>query len=229
MREGKLKKNSSRISSLLFATTLIDDDAILYSFQNFFIRKIFYLILRKLDDHLKKQRNKKKNSILKKKYKELENQKEKKNQKIIKTKEEKFVKKSNHNHLSFIFENESRFYSFRQTKKNKWTNSFNKSITYKAWQFRKNIFKFEENLWFSFLFTNWTVSNVLSFANRIRSSSKRNTALKSQSDDEIREIETQYRRNDRAYRSRNQRSKEHSNFDEYSLSLTRIVKTIINH
>ena len=37
----------------------IDDDAILYSFQKNFIRKIFYLILKKFDDHLKKQRNKK--------------------------------------------------------------------------------------------------------------------------------------------------------------------------
>ena len=43
----------------------IDDDAILYSFQNFFIRKIFYLILRKLDDHLKRQRDKKENDIFK--------------------------------------------------------------------------------------------------------------------------------------------------------------------
>ena len=67
------------------------------------------------------------------------------------------------------------------------------------------------------------------FANRVRSSSKRNTAFKSQSDDEIREIETQYRRNNRVCRSRNQRSKKHSNFDEYSLSLTQTVKTIMNY
>ena len=155
--------------------------------------------------------------------------KRKKDQKMIKTKKEKLVKKSNHNHSSFTFENESSFHSFRQTTKNKWANSFNKSITYETWQFRKNIFECEENLWSFFLFTNWTILNVLFFANRTRSSSKRNISLRSQNDDEIREIETQYRRNDRVCRSRSQRLKEHSNFDKYSLSLTQTVKTIINH
>ena len=123
----------------------IDDDAILYSFQNFFIKKIFYLILRKLDDHLRKQKDKKENDILKK-YKEFEDQK--KNQKMIKTREEKFVKKSNHS--SFTLENESSSHFFRQTTKNRWTSSFNKSITYEAWQFRKNIFECEKNFWFFF-------------------------------------------------------------------------------
>ena len=45
--------------------------------------------------------------------------KKEKNQKITKTKEEKLVKKSDYHQSSFIFENESRFHSFRHTKKNK--------------------------------------------------------------------------------------------------------------
>ena len=175
-----------------------------------------------------KDKKTKKNDILKNNTTDRKSKREK-NQKIIKTKKEKFVKKLNYNHSSFIFENESSFHFFRQTTKNRWTSSFNKSVTYEIWQFRKNIFEFEENLWFSFLFTNWTILNELSFANRIRSSSTRNTALKSHNNDEIREIETQYSRNDRVCQSRNQRLKKHSNFDEYSLSLTQTVKTIINY
>ena len=70
----------------------IDDDAILYSFQNFFIKKIFYLILRRFDDHLKKQRNKKENDILKI-IQKIRKSERKKNQKITKTKKEKIRQK----------------------------------------------------------------------------------------------------------------------------------------
>ena len=95
----------------------IDDDAILYLFQNFFIRKIFYLILRRFDDHLKRQKVKK-NNILKN-TNDSKIKKKIKNQNITKTKKEKLVKKLNYNQSSFIFENESRFHFFRHTKKNK--------------------------------------------------------------------------------------------------------------
>ena len=70
----------------------IDDDAILYSFQDFFIRKIFYLILRRLDDHLKRQRDKKENDILKIIQKTRRSEREK-DQKITKTREEKIRQK----------------------------------------------------------------------------------------------------------------------------------------
>ena len=93
----------------------IDDDAILYSFQNFFIKKIFYLILKRFDDHLKRQRKK----MIFLKIQRIRKSEKEKNQKITKTKKEKFVKKFNHNHSSFTFENESRFHFFRQTKKNR--------------------------------------------------------------------------------------------------------------
>ena len=140
-RSTKKRKNEIRRK--------IDDDAILYSFQNFFIKKIFYLILKKLDDHLKKQKNKKENDILKI-IQKTRKSKRKKNQKITKTRKEKFVKKSNHNQSLFIFENESRFHFFRQTKKNRWASSFNKSVTYETWQFRENISKCEKDFLFFF-------------------------------------------------------------------------------
>ena len=193
----------------------IDDDAILYSFQSFFIKKIFYLILKKLHDHLKRHRNKE-NDILR--IQMIRKSKKEKNQKITKTKREKFVKKSNHHQSSFTFENESRFHFFRHTKKKRWTSSFNKSVTNEAWQFRKNIFELKKDLLSSFLFINWTVWDVLFHANRIRSSSRRNNSFTSQNDDEIREIEKRCRRNNRVCRFDNKRSKECSNFDEYSLS-----------
>ena len=61
MRRHENEKKSTKKSEI---RQKIDDDAILYSFQNFFIKKIFCLILKKLDDHLKRQRNKKENDIL---------------------------------------------------------------------------------------------------------------------------------------------------------------------
>ena len=93
-------------------------NAILYFFQSFFIKKIFCLILRKLDNHSKRQRDKKENDILKN-INDSKIRKRIKNQKITKTKKEKFVKKLNHHQLSFSFENENRFHFFRHTKKNK--------------------------------------------------------------------------------------------------------------
>ena len=95
----------------------IVDDAILYSFQDFFIRKIFYLILRKLDDHLTRQKKREKSDILK--IQIIRRLKKEKNQKITKTKRKKFVKKSDHHQLSSIFENENRFHFFFIRKKNR--------------------------------------------------------------------------------------------------------------
>ena len=118
-------------------------------FLEFFHKKDLLSDFKKIRRSFKKIKKTKKNIL---KIQMTRRSKRKKNQKIIKTIEEKFVKKSNHNKLSFIFENESRFHFFRYTKKNKWVNSFNKSVTNKTWKFRKNIFKCEKNLLFFFVY-----------------------------------------------------------------------------
>ena len=93
----------------------IDDDAILYSFQNIFLKKIFYLILKKFDDHLKRQRNKKENDI-------LINTKDskirlKKDQKITKTRKEKFVKKIKSQSIIIYFRERKSFSFFSSNEK----------------------------------------------------------------------------------------------------------------